>query len=173
MAAAQRIRQGMRDLLAFARPVDYALAAAYLSPDLLSCFRQMRRGEQLHSLNVLRSVLAQGSTPDDLAVAALLHDVGKVRYAFPTWQKTLVVLVKAAAPGLFWRLAQGDPRRWWLRPFVVSGQHPAWGAAMIAAAGASEGAAWLVAHHADSLADHAQHPDLYLLKRLRQADDAN
>ncbi len=173
MAAARRLRQGVRALLAFTRPVDYGLAARHLSPPLLACFRQMRRSEQLHSLNVLRAVLAQGSTPDDLAVAALLHDVGKARYAFPVWQKTLVVLVCAAFPALFQRLATGSAGNFWQRPFVVSQQHPAWSAEIAAAAGASEGALWLIAHHADPLPQWADHPHVYLLKRLQQADDAN
>lgn len=173
MAAAQRLRQGIRALLAFARPVDHALAAQYLAPPLLACFRQMRRSEQLHSLNVLRAVLAQGSTPDDLAVAALLHDVGKARYAFPVWQKTLVVLVRAGFPAWFERLANGSAGNFWQRPFVVSHQHPAWSAEIAAAAGASERALWLITHHADPLAQWADHPHVHLLKRLQQADDAN
>lgn len=173
MTATRRVRQGIRALLAFSQPVDTTLAAEYLSPALMPCFRSMRRSEQLHSLNVLRDTLAQGSTPSDLAIAALLHDVGKSRYPFPTWQKTLVVLARAFVPTIFQRLSQGDERIFWQRPFVLSEQHPAWSAQMIAAAGAPERAIWLVAHHADSLAQWADHPDLYLLERLKQADDAN
>jgi hypothetical protein len=173
MAAAQRLRQGIRALLAFSQPIDTALAADYLSPALMTCFERMRRSEQLHSLNVLRDILAQGSTSSDLAIAALLHDVGKSRYPFPTWQKTLVVLTRTFAPRLFERLSRGDEKIFWQRPFVLSEHHPAWSAQMIAAAGAPERAIWLVAHHADSLSQWADHPDLYLLERLKQADDAN
>ncbi len=173
MAATQRLRQGIRALLAFSQPVDNTLAAEYLSPALMTCFRSMRRSEQLHSLNVLRDTLAQGSTPSDLAIAALLHDVGKSRYPFPTWQKTLVVLVRTFTPDIFQRLSLGDENIYWQRPFVLSEQHPAWSAEMIAAAGAPERAVWLVAHHADSLAQWANHADVHLLERLKQADDAN
>lgn len=173
MSAGQRIQQGIRALFAFTRPVDFDLAAQYLTPELLNCFRQMRRSEQLHSLNVLRSVLAQGSTPADLAVAALLHDAGKSRYPFSVLDKTVVVLVRAFYRPLFDRWSQGDPRRFWQRPFVISHQHPAWSADLIAAAGATDRAVWLVRHHADSLEKWADHPNLYLLKRLKLADDAN
>ena len=173
MAATQRLRQGIRALLAFSRPVDTALAAEYLSPALMTCFEQMRRSEQLHSLNVLRGTLVQGSTPPDLAIAALLHDVGKSRYPFPTWQKTLVVLIKTFTPRLFQRLSQGSEKNFWQRPFVLSKHHPAWSAQIVAAAGAPECAVWLVAHHADSLSRWADHSYLHLLERLKQADDTN
>lgn len=174
MTAIRRIRQGVRALLAFSQPVDYALAATYLSPDLLALFRQMRRSEQLHSLNVLRDVLSQSSiTPDDLATAALLHDVGKSRYLLMVWQKTLIVLVRAFTPPLYQRWTLGNPDNLWQRPFVVSVQHPVWSADMIAAAGASEGAVWLVRHHQDPPGQHTNHSYFHLLKRLQQADDAN
>jgi hypothetical protein len=74
-------RQGIRALTAFAQPVDLDLAAAHLSPPLLTLFGRMQRNDQLHSLNVLRSVLAQGPTPPDLATAALLHDSGNRGFA--------------------------------------------------------------------------------------------
>lgn len=176
MRVVTRLRQGIRALLAFSQPVDYALAEQYLTtPALMACFQAMRRSEQLHSLNVLRDLLAESSNPIplDLAIAALLHDCGKSRYAFPTWQKTLVVLVRAGAPGLFERLSAGREQDWLARPFVLSVHHPAWSAELVAAAGASERALWLIAHHADPLAQWEAHPDYALLARLRVADDAN
>ncbi len=173
MPPRSRLRQGLRALLAFSRPVDRHLAAAFLSPDLLALFDRLQRSEQLHSLNVLRTVLAQGPTPPDLAAAALLHDVGKSRCRLAVWQKTLAVLVRAFAPGRFRRWADSDPARRWAQPFAVAVHHPAWGAEMLAAAGASETTVWLAAHHADDPARWAQHPDIYLLQRLQRADDAN
>jgi len=173
MTAAYRIRQGLRAVLAFSQPVEVSLAAEYLTPELLALFEQMRRGEQLHSLNVLRAVLEQGATPRDLAVAALLHDVGKSRYSLRTWQKTLAVLVRALSPAWFARWSEGDPAHVWMRPFVVYVQHPAWGANMIAAAGASETAVWLVAHHQDFAERWEHHPCAALLRRLQQADNSN
>ncbi|MGQ9887339.1 MAG: HD domain-containing protein [Aggregatilineales bacterium] len=174
MSATQRVRQGVRALLNAAQPVDRKLAAAYLTPAQLALFDRLRRSEQLHSLNVLRAVLAQEQAPHDLAVAALLHDVGKARYPFPAWQKTLVVLARAAFPRRYarWAAADADSNRW-ARPFAISMQHPVWGAELAAAAGASPRAVWLIAHHADPLAAHAGHPYAPLLARLQRADDAN
>jgi len=173
MTAVQRVRQGLRALFAFSQPLDLDLAAQYLSPPLLALFRQMKRSEQLHSLNVLRDVLAQDTTPRDLAVAALLHDVGKSRYPIQVWQKTLVVLVHAGLPAVFQRWSQGSPIHLLQRPFVVNVHHPEWSAEMIAAAGASETAVWLTRHHAGHSADMMQQPHADLLRRLQQADDAN
>jgi hypothetical protein len=173
MTAVYRIKQGLRALFAFSRPVDDDLAAQVLLPELLTVFHTMRRSEQLHSLNVLHTLMAQGSVPDDLAVAALLHDAGKSRYLFPVWQKTIVVLVRAFTPDLFRRLSSGSESNWFQRPFVLSAYHPAWSAAQVAAAGGSERAVWLIAHHADALEQWAGHPHAELLRRLRAADDAN
>src|SRR5688572_9042909 len=143
MAAVQRIQQGLRALFAFSRPVDDGFAEAYLTPPLMALFLKMRRSERFHSLRVLRSLLAQGDVPPELAIAALLHDVGKTRYPLMIWQKTLPVLVKLVSPALVERWSSGDGKNLLLRPFVVYVQHPAWSAELLAAAGAPERAVWL------------------------------
>jgi len=173
MTAGYRIGQALRALVAFSQPIDRALAGEYLSPELLALFDRMRRSEQQHGLNVLRSVLAQGQTPRDLAVAALLHDVGKTRYTVRIWQKTIAVVVQTLIPGIYRRLSQGNPTRLWQRPFVVKAQHPMWSAEMLAVAGASHVAVWLAAHHQDAAEHGMNHPYVHLLQRLQQADDAN
>ena len=43
-------------------------------------------------------LLEQGENQPDLLVAALLHDVGKLRYRMNPMERALVVLVKAVAP---------------------------------------------------------------------------
>lgn len=169
-----RVQQGLHALLAFSRPVDEALAKQYLSPAQMTLFQSMQRSEQLHSLNVLRSVLAQApETPHALAVAALLHDVGKSRYPLAVWQKTFAVLVRAANGSLAKRLSDGDARNILVRPFVVSAHHPAWSAEMLRPTNPSETALWLVEHHADDLHLWDDHADVALLKRLKAADDLN
>lgn len=169
-----RLRQGGRALFAFAQPVDAALARQTLSPAQFVLFCRLSRSEQLHSLNVLRSVLAQAAhTPHDLAAAALLHDVGKSRYRLATWQKTLGVLIKKFAPALYKRWSQDDRLTFWRAPFVIKRHHAAWGADMLRAMDTPPRVVWLVQHHDKRLDKYADHPDAPLLARLKAADDAN
>jgi len=164
----------MRALLAFSYPVDYPLAEQYLSAKQMVLFRQMGRSEQLHSLNVLRSVLAQSAqTPHDLAVAALMHDVGKSRYKLWVWQKTVSVLVKKFLPKLSTRLSTYNNLTFWNAPFVVRQWHPKWSAELLAESDSSAGVIWLAEHHADDAEQWHEHPNYPLLVRLQQADDAN
>ncbi len=168
----RRLRQGVRALFAWARPVDTALAAKILSPELLRLFQRMRRSEQQHSLNVLRTLQAQGHNDPALLAAALIHDVGKSRVAFHLWDRVLVVLVKAAAPRLARKCGQGTPTGW-RRPFAVSQQHPQWGAEMAAAAGADPLLVQLIADHQKHLVGPPQNHVEERLYLLQNADDAN
>lgn len=174
MAVTTRLRQGLRAMFAFTQPVDDTLAAHYLSHPALMLFKQLRRGEQLHSLNVLRAVLAQSSTaPDALAIAALMHDIGKTRYPLRLWQKTIAVLVRKFIPPLFAKLSAGDPHRFINRPFVVYVHHPEWSGELLDGIGAPADAVWLARHHADDTARWVDHPLHPLLVRLQLADDSN
>jgi hypothetical protein len=177
MTLVYRVQQGVRALFAFSQPIDYDLAAHYLSTDQMTLFRGMAHSEQLHSLNVLRSVLAQAAeTPHDLMIAALLHDCGKGHYALAVWQRTLAVLVEKLVPALSQYLSRNDSYvglTFWRAPFVVRRHHPAWSAALLAQTETTERAIWLVAHHADSIEKWQGHPYTSLLERLKRADDSN
>lgn len=170
-----RTRQGVRALLAWVRPVADAEAQAVLSPPLYALFLRMRRSERQHSLRVYQALRRAGHTQPDLLVAALLHDVGKIRADFWLPEKVFVVLVKAASARRYHAWGQGEPRGW-RRPFVVSVQHPAWGGQMAAAAGASALAVELIRRHADALPPDNSAPPTEierLLAVLQHADDHN
>lgn len=171
--AVNRLRQGLRSLFAFAFPVDLEAAAQVLTADQLTLFCRMTRGEQLHSLSVLRDIEAQGPTPPELAAAALMHDVGKSRYHMRVWQKTLVVLVRGLSHRLYLKLAHSSEQHWLARPFVVAQYHGAWGAQLLAEIGSDERTRWLVAQHDKNPEKYRDHPDYPLLVRLQQADVAN
>lgn len=171
---AYRMGQGLRATFAFARPLDSALAAATLSADQLALFQRLRRAEQLHSLAVLHTISAQAAmVPPDLAVAALLHDVGKVCYRVTVAQKTFAVLLRTLAPARYLQLSQGDPQSLWARPFVVYERHAAWGAELARAVGVSATSEWLIAHHQEPATRWQGHPAHGLLVRLQAADDTN
>ncbi len=173
MSFVYRMTQGVRALMAFTQQVDYTLPRQYLTPSMLAVFQQMKTNEQLHSIRVLKAVLdQQPTTPDDLAVAALMHDVGKIRCPLSVYGKTVAVLAKVLAPPLYRYGSTRDMQRdIWARPFIASAHHPRWGAEILRAVGGSERAVWLVAHHAEVVAGWMDHPHAGLLWRLQQADD--
>lgn len=172
MSAATRFRQGIRALTAGTRPVDFALAAAVLSPAEMALFHRLRRSEQLHSLNVLRAVQAAGESDPGLLVAALLHDVGKTVAPFTLPERVLVVLVRQFAPHLYDQWGLGEPHGW-RRAFPISLRHPAWSGDMLEAAGSSPRAVELARRHADPVPDPPRDEVERLLLVLRAADDLN
>lgn len=139
---------------------DLSLVRAVLAPSQITLFEDMNRSEQAHSLRVLRALLEQGETHPDLQVAALLHDVGKSRFPLSLWERILVVLGKMYFPRSVHRLgavageairhsADLSQARGWRRAFAVAENHPAWGADMVARAGASSLAVALIRQHQD------------------------
>lgn len=170
----QRFQQGIYALLAFARKVNYELAERYLNSEQMALFRSMAKSEQLHSINVLRDVLAQAEqTPRDLAVAALLHDSGKSRKHLMVWQKTISVLVRKFLPELDNHLSEDEKLSFWRAPFIVRRHHPKWSGELLSAMNSSDCVIWLVTHHAESANNWQEHPYYDLLIRLQRADDAN
>ena len=168
-----RIRQGLRALASPARPVDVELAARVLqSPALFDLFKRLRRSEQQHSLNVLRTLRGWGYDNPPLMIAALLHDVGKTRAAYHLWDRVLVVLVRAAAPWLAVRLGNAEPIGL-RRPFAIAYRHPRWSAEMVRAAGADTLTVDLIENH-DRPLDHPPQTGMeHLLVALQAADNAN
>ncbi len=167
-----RIRQGLLALFAWTTPVDEAQAARVLSPALLALFRQMRRSERLHSLNVLRTLQDRGHNHPALLTAALLHDVGKINAPFHLWDRVIVVLVGELLPGRSQQWGEGAPRGW-RRPFAIRAQHPRWGAELAAAAGADPMAVELIGLHQRHLDGPPRTELEHLLAALQAADDAN
>ena len=174
MAISQRLKQGIRALLAFTRGVDYDFAAQYLTEEQMVLFKKMSHTEQLHSVNVLRHVLKHNdSVPHDLALGALMHDVGKSRYHLAVWQKTISVLLKRFAPKLAQDLSLEEKLTFWRAPFVVRRYHPQWSATLLAQTNASERAIWLARHHQDNADKWREHPHYELLCKLQTSDDVN
>ena len=175
MSALYRITQGVRAIVGFTQQVDYTLPEQVLTPGLLAAFKQLKRSEQLHSIRVLKAVMAQNpDTHHDLAVAALMHDSGKIRYPLSVYGKSIAVLARKLLPPLYRYGSERDPQTAiWARPFIVAAYHPMWSADILREDGASERATWLVEHHQENVAEWMEHPYAGLLARLQQADDTN
>ncbi|MFZ6026513.1 MAG: HDIG domain-containing metalloprotein [Chloroflexota bacterium] len=166
---AYRLRQFLLAWTAKPASGDLAQAQQLLGPRLWLLFLQQQPGEQAHSLDVLKRITTQGHTDPDLLVAALLHDVGKSRAPLTPWDRTWIVLAKRIAPQRVRHWGSGSPTGW-KRIFVVAEQHPAWGAEMAAAAGASPSTVRLIAQHQNRRPDLPA-PLAESLRILQGADD--
>ena len=160
-----RARQFRLALLGPRPPVPEQALSPQLSPALITLFRRMQPSEQAHSLAVRDRLIAGGWTDPDLLTAALLHDVGKVRFPLRVWDRVLVVVAKRLAPRLVHRLATGEPGGL-RRPFVVALRHAEWGADLAAQAGATPGSVALIRRHQEPAAAGDT-----LLQLLQQADE--
>jgi hypothetical protein len=129
----------------------------------------MSRSARQHHLRVMKRLVAAGHHDPALLKAALLHDVGKIRFAFGLPQKVIVVLVKWAAPQRYKTWGQSAPTGW-KRPFVISAQHPQWSAEMAAAVGSNPLTLELIRRHQDKPIV-GEGPSEKLLRLLQWADD--
>lgn len=173
MAVLTRIRQTFQALTAPLRPVEDDLAAEYLTPALFSLFMTMRRSDRQHHVRVLKYILAQNIDNTALYNAALLHDVGKTCVSISIFHRILAVLGKRFFPNRFMAWGAGDPVGW-RKAFVVSIQHPAWGAELFDAQSDNKQASDLIRYHQDIVAETPLNDDQkILLHQLQIADDAS
>jgi hypothetical protein len=133
-------------------PFDLEQVQVILSPELWELFMQMQPGEKDHAVTLYRRLVERGDTQPDLLRAALLHDVGKIRYCLNPLQRTLVVLAKKVMPGKARQWGNLSPDKWkglpsWRKAFVVAEQHPDWGAELAHDAGVSALTETLIREH--------------------------
>ena len=166
-----RLRQTLQQITAWSQPVQDDQAALYLSAAEFHLYRRMARSERQHHLRVFNDLRRGGHTHLSLLKAALLHDVGKMRYRFWMPERVLVVLAKKFLPRKFAQWSQTPPPYGWKRPFVISVHHPAWSAEMTAAVGTDPLTIELIARHQTPLPSTPQTEADHLLMLLQAADD--
>ena len=174
-----RTRQFWMALKPAAPQADLHIVDTYLNGEQLALFQCMQPSEQAHSLRLLQTLLERGERDKDLCVAAVLHDVGKIRYPLRVWERVWIVLAQAVCPGYV--QAWGEEREkslevveWWRKAFVVAAQHPQWGAQMADEAGVSPLAVTLIRRHQEKLAYPVTRENTLeerLLEILQSVDD--
>lgn len=147
-----RSRQFFRGFFAKLTSEDEEQVRQILSSAEYELFCRMPLDARRHSLNVYQSLLARGQDNPDLAVAALLHDVGKVAadeagVKLGLWMRIPLVMIEATQPKLIRRLALPDPAAGWRYTLMVHLDHPQIGAEWAANAGSSQLACWLIGAH--------------------------
>lgn len=152
---------------------ELAPARSVLTAAQMKLFRRLQPSEQIHALRVLQTIQTQGETDPDLQIAALLHDVGKARAPLKIWERVVIVLGKKLLPQRVHAWGAGQSLGW-KRPFVIAEQHPAWGAEMASAAGASPLAVSLIGQHqSDRPESPISQKEEQLLRILQAADQQN
>jgi hypothetical protein len=147
-----RVRQFWQAITAKTDPGELEKVLEFLSPEQAALFRQLQTGEKNHSMKMARKLIEQGDKDPNLLAAALLHDVGKLRYRLNPFERSLIVMVRACMPGMAQKWGQQPTQAWdsapgWRKPFVLAEQHARWGAEMALRAGASELTAALILNH--------------------------
>jgi hypothetical protein len=168
-----RVRQFFLALRVAVDPRDVEQARSILTPKQMELFVGMQPSEQTHAVKVYRRLVEQGETSPDLLVAALLHDVGKSLSPLHLWDRVLIVLAREVFPERSRRWgslpAQGDGG--WRRAFLVAEQHPTWGAALAAEAGASPQTVALIRQHQEPASTAVDVEIERLLSKLQAVDD--
>lgn len=136
MGILYRAKQFWQALNAHLSQAQLSEVEQVISPQLFKLFLSMQPSEQLHSYKVYTSLKVSGEQDPDLLIAALLHDIGKTRYPLHIWERVLIVLGKKIFPDKVKTWGNAEPKGL-KRAFVVAEKHPAWGAEMVAGAGAS------------------------------------
>ncbi len=174
-----RVGQFSRGFVAHVGETELAEARRLLPPAAYNLFAAMPADAQRHSLNVLYSLAGNGPIHADLAVAALLHDVGKlaataVGTPIRLWLRGLFVMAGALAPEFLSRYARRAPPRGHRFAAWVYREHPTIGAFWACDAGCTQGACLLVALHQTHVPEDAGSGEMItLLRALQQADNEN
>ena len=158
-------------------PAEEMKVRAVLPDRAWLLFAAMPRVDQRHSMEVWRTLSAQGRDAPALTQAALLHDCAKHRGGITLAHRVAVVLLRAFRPELVatWAEAPAPGPGGWRQPFWAHAHHPELSAALAEAAGCDPIAVALIRRHqVVSRPDDTDDASMYgLLAALQAADDDN
>ena len=167
-----RIWQFLQSLKKSADIEEMELVKSILTPDELHLFLQLPVPDQNHSIRVFTSLRIQGEQDPHLLKAALLHDIGKIKYPLKLWERVFSVLVRGVFPDRIKNWGNGKPVGF-NRSLVVINHHPSWGADYAEQVGSSPETIWLIQNHEfEEVSGHFPERKKLLLK-LQVADNQN
>ena len=168
-----RIWQFWQSLSASQDENEWQQVDGILSSAELILFKQLPIPDRNHSLRVLKNLAADGETDPALLKAALLHDLGKIKFPLRLWERVFAVLAMGIFPEVHLKWGEGDPTGL-KRALVIIKQHPHWGADLAAEAGSDWKTVWLIRNHETRLPTGSDsNQDLLLLSKLQAADNQN
>lgn len=178
MGILYRIRQFWHAIFIRTDPPELERAFELLSPKQSELFEQLQPAEKSHALTMFSRLLEHGENQPDLLVAALLHDVGKLRYHLNPIERAMIVLVRVISPGQACRWGDPAPCSWeelprWRKAFVVTEQHAGWGADMARQAGVSALTESLIRFHHQTDLLNLEAAENSLLRKLWAVDNNN
>jgi len=168
-----RVWQFWQGFKRFPQEGDQEVINTVLFQEEQDLFQQLPAADQNHSLRVFRSLQTQGEDDPDLLKAALLHDLGKIRYPLRRWERVFAVLVAGLFPRRVQMWGEGKPIGL-RRPLAIVKQHPQWGADLAQSAGSSPRTVWFIQNHEKDLPEGSpSDEELFLLRKLQEVDNTN
>ncbi len=173
-----RLRQFWLTIFVRADPVEIERVKFILNARQMELFSQLQPAEKAHAVELVRKLKEQGENQPDLLVAALLHDIGKLRYILNPVERSMIVLAQAVSPGLARRWGRQPSQNYntlprWRKAFVLAEHHPAWGAEMARNAGVSSLAQTLIREHHHPSSGNLNDTENDLLRKLWIVDNNN
>ncbi len=152
---------------------DWDQVGTILNHSEFELFKLLPVPDQNHSLRVLRHLESDGETDPNLLKAALLHDIGKIRYPLSRAERVFVVLFKGLFPGIAAAWREKTPQGIY-RSLVATHQHPAWGAELAEGVGCNQRVIWLIRNHeAEDFTGLFDQGGVELLRKLQKADNCS
>ena len=173
-----RVSQFWRSVTLKTEYYDLERAQEQLNPVQWELFSRLQPADKNHALMVFHKLLDQGESQPDLLTAALLHDIGKLRYRLNPFERAMVVVISAWMPGWAKRLGVIPDQGWqsmpgWHKAFILAENHADWGAEAARQTGASELVEALIRQHHSRQGSEVGDLEDSLLHRLWIVDNGS